>query len=123
MLVTVDCPLRVNMTKFYHNPAFHDMLKEVAQRDEQIVTLINALVEHKARHEFMAAMEADPVNFIRTWLSSQKRDLEVILAEAPRGGVEPTGDEWRMGGPDSVWGTPNARESVNVLLSKQPLYR
>ncbi len=120
--VTVDCPLRVKMTKFYHNPGFHGMLKEVALRDDQIVTLVNALVDHKARYEFMAALEADPVNFVRTWLSSQKRDLEAITAEAPRG-VEATGDEWRAGGPDSIWATANARESVNVLLAKQPLPR
>ncbi|EAQ86993.1 hypothetical protein CHGG_08246 [Chaetomium globosum CBS 148.51] len=70
---------------------------------------------------FLASMARDPVGFVKGWLSSQKRDLEVIMGEATRGGGEDaTGDEWRRGGRDSVWATTNARESVNVLLAKQP---
>jgi SWI/SNF-related matrix-associated actin-dependent regulator of chromatin subfamily D len=51
-------------------------------------------------------------------MSSQKRDLEVLMGEATRGGGEDaSGEEWRRGGPASVWGTENVRESVNLLLS------
>jgi SWI/SNF-related matrix-associated actin-dependent regulator of chromatin subfamily D len=51
-------------------------------------------------------------------MSSQRRDLEVLMGEAARGGGEDaSGEEWRRGGPTSVWGTENVRESVNLLLS------
>ena len=96
------------------------MLKEVALLDEQLATLVQGVAHSKAKHAFLGGMANDPVGFVRGWLSSQKRDLEVVMGEATRGGGEDaTGDEWRRGGRDSVWGTANARESVNVLLAKQ----
>ena len=53
-------------------------------------------------------------------MSSQKRDLEVLMGEALRGGGEDaSGEEWRRGGPSSVWGTENVREGVNMLLSNR----
>ena len=36
---------------------------------------------------------------------------------------EGAGDEWRRGGRESIWNSANARESVNVLLAKQPVHR
>jgi hypothetical protein len=53
-------------------------------------------------------------------LSSQKRDLEVIAGEATRGGGEDaSGDEWRRGGKDGIWGSENVRESVNLLVGSR----
>jgi len=118
--VAVDDPLRARLLPFVHNPQYAGMLKEVAALDDQLAVLIQAVEDSKARHDFFVALSEDPVNFIRKWLSSQKRDKEILLGEATRGGGEDaTGDEWRRGGKSSVWGAQNAKESVNVLLSKQ----
>jgi hypothetical protein len=96
------------------------MLKDVTGLDDQLAKVVQAIAVSKAKHSFFQSLGKDPTNFIKNWLSSQKRDLEVIMGEAPRGGGEhASGDEWRRGGKDSVWTTQNARESVNVLLSKQ----
>ncbi|KAK4122528.1 hypothetical protein N657DRAFT_575173 [Parathielavia appendiculata] len=120
--VAVDDPLRQKLLPFLHNPSYAAMLKEVALLDDQLATIVQAVAHSKAKHTFLASMADDPVGFVRAWLSSQKRDLEIIMGEATRGGGEDAaGDEWRRGGRDSIWATPNARESVNVLLAKQPL--
>ncbi|KAK0704777.1 hypothetical protein B0H67DRAFT_497802 [Lasiosphaeris hirsuta] len=122
--VAVDDPLRGKLAPFIYNTQYAQMLKKVADLDKDLGVMIQAVATHKAKHTFLMSMCDDPVNFVRSWLSSQKRDLEVIMGEATRGGNEnTTGDEWRKGGRDSVWNTPNARESVNVLLSKQPAHR
>ena len=54
-------------------------------------------------------------------MSSQKRDLEVISGEATRGGGEDaSGDEWRRGGKDGIWGSENVRESVSLIVGAKP---
>jgi len=122
--VAVDDPLRAKLAPFIYSTQYASMLKTVADMDKDLGVLVQAIATHKAKHTFLTSMSEDPVHFIRDWLSSQKRDLEVITGEATRGGGETaTGDEWRKGGRGSVWDTPNARESVNVLLSKQPGHR
>lgn len=79
---------------------------------------MQAISHSKAKHTFFTSLSKDPGTFLRKWMSSQKRDLEVLMGEAARGGGEDvSGEEWRRGGPTSVWGTENVRESVNLLLS------
>ncbi|KAI0436866.1 putative 3-phosphoinositide dependent protein kinase-1 [Xylaria telfairii] len=119
--VAVDDPLRDRMSAFLNNAGYASTLKEVASLDEQLTIIIQAIHVSKAKHDFLSSLSEDPATFVRNWLSSQQRDLEVILGEAMRGGGEnATGDEWRKGGKDSIWGTVNARESVNALLSRMP---
>ncbi|KAJ8123202.1 hypothetical protein O1611_g9650 [Lasiodiplodia mahajangana] len=119
--VAVDDPLREKISTFLNNPGYASMLKEVASLDEQLAIIIQAVHVSKAKHDFLTSLSEDPATFVRNWLSSQKRDLEVILGEAMRGGGgDANGDEWRKGGKDSIWGTLNARESVNALLSRMP---
>ncbi|KAK3990516.1 putative 3-phosphoinositide dependent protein kinase-1 [Cladorrhinum sp. PSN332] len=120
--VAVDDPLNAKHKAYLENPQQKAMLQEIARLDDQLAVICQAIQQSKAKHTFLTSMENDPVGFVKSWLSSQKRDLEVILGEATRGGGEDaiTGDEWRRGGRESVWNTTNARESVNVLLSKQP---
>lgn len=122
--VAVDDPLKGKLMPFVRDTQYATMLKDVASYDEQLATLIQAVAQSKAKHAFLTSMSNDPVHFVRDWLSSQKRDLEIIMGESTRGGGEDTtGDEWRRGGKESIWGTSNARESVAVLLSKQPVTR
>lgn len=118
--VSVEDSFRDSLLPLINNPQYAAMLKEVMGLDEQLARLVQAITSSKAKHTFFTSLSEDPANFIKNWLSSQKRDLEVIMGEASRGGGEhASGDEWRRGGKDSVWATQNARESVNVLLSKQ----
>lgn len=118
--VPVDDPFRETVLPLINNPKYATMLKDVTSIDDQLARIIQAIAVSKAKHSFFTSLSQDPTNFIKNWLSSQKRDLEVIMGEASRGGGEhASGDEWRKGGKDSIWGTQNARESVNVLLSKQ----
>jgi SWI/SNF-related matrix-associated actin-dependent regulator of chromatin subfamily D len=122
--VMVDDGLRGQAVAFFQNPELAGVLKDVNLLDEQLITLVQAIHDSKVRHDFLTSLAKDPVNFVRQWLSSQKRDTEVIMGEATRGGGEDaTGDEWRRGGRDSVWGSQNARESVAVMLSKPPGHR
>lgn len=117
--VSVDDDMRTSLLPLITNPRYLTMLKEVNNLDDQSARLVQAVSVSKAKHDFFTSISLDPTSFIRTWLSSQKRDLDVIMGEAPRGNSTNTSsDEWRRGGKDSMWATQNARESVNVLLSK-----
>ena len=118
--VLIDDPLRAELQPLINNAQYAAMLKEVNALDEQLARLVQHVAVSKAKHSFFKSLSDDPANFVKDWLSSQKRDLEIIMGEAPKGGGEAAqGDEWRKGGAGSVWTTPNARESVNVLLSRQ----
>lgn len=80
---------------------------------------MQAVVHSKARHTFFRSLEKDPANFLRRWSASQKRDLEVILGEATRGGGEDGGaEEFRRGGDAGVWGSETVRESVGLMVAK-----
>lgn len=118
--VSVEDKSRAALLSLINNPQYATMLKEVTGLDEQLARLVQAIAVSKAKQSFFTSLSQDPATFVRNWLSSQKRDLEIIMGEASRGGGDnATGDEWRQGGKASVWATENARESVNVLLSKQ----
>jgi SWI/SNF-related matrix-associated actin-dependent regulator of chromatin subfamily D len=122
--VAVDDPVRAKMLPFIHNPQYGAMLKDVAGLDDQLATMVTAIAASKAKHAFLSGLSNDPAGFMQRWLSSQTRDLEMIMGLAPRGGGESmSGEEWRRGGKSSIWATQNARESVNVMLSKPPTHR
>ncbi|KAH0087391.1 hypothetical protein KCU66_g18404, partial [Aureobasidium melanogenum] len=85
-----------------------------------------ALLLEKARHlnskrKFLLSLSRDPATFVKRWTSSQQRDLEIILAEAGRGGGDEgyAGEEFRRGGKDGAWGTDLAREAVGLWLARQ----
>lgn len=119
--VAVDDRLRSRLLPLVHNPAYAATLKDAAALDDALATIVQAVGASRAKHAFLTELARSPASFVRDWLSSQKRDLEVILGEATRGGGEDaSGDEWRRGGPDSVWTSRNARESVSAMLAKMP---
>jgi hypothetical protein len=118
--VLVDNPLRATLQPWLSNPQFASMLKETTALDDQLAKIVQAVSVSKAKHTFFTSLSKDPANFVRNWLSSQKRDLDIVLGESTRSGVDSVnGDEWRRGGSDSIWATQNAKESVNVMLSAQ----
>lgn len=67
-------------------------------------------------------MSKDPVGFVKRWMGSQRRDLEVILGEGGRfQGDWGTGEkglrgEWRRGG--GIWGGRDVSEAVGVMVGK-----
>jgi SWI/SNF-related matrix-associated actin-dependent regulator of chromatin subfamily D len=118
--------------RIFHSPDTTATLEQIAKIDTHLALVVQAIAQSKGKHTFFTSMAADPVNFLKRWISSQKRDLEVILGEATRPGVRlplreeeaekesnlPLADEWRKGGKDSVWGSQVAKESVGLFLAR-----
>ncbi|KAI9857491.1 MAG: SWI/SNF complex component snf12 [Trichoglossum hirsutum] len=117
--VPLDDPLRTKMATLITSPTYPLTLRTLTTLDDQLSHLVQAIAHSKAKHGFFSAMARDPVGFVRRWVGSQRRDLEVILGEATRGGGEDGGgEEWRRGGQGGVWGSEGVRESVGLWLAK-----
>ena len=122
--VATEDPIRQKMLAMSQNPDYHTSLKQIAQLDDSLAVIIQAIAHSKAKHIFYKSMSKDPVNFIKRWLSSQKRDLEVILGEATRGGGEDgSGREFERGGDQGMWDTPVVKEAVRYMLAKPEVIR
>ncbi|OAL52380.1 hypothetical protein IQ07DRAFT_585581 [Pyrenochaeta sp. DS3sAY3a] len=117
--VVLEDPMQPLFQDIIRRPDSIQTLQEIQKIDEQLVLLMGAIGQSKAKHAFFTSMSKDPVAFFKRWLSSQKRDLEVLLGEATRGGGEDaSGEEWRRGGADGVWGSEVAKESVALWLAR-----
>ncbi|KAJ4295209.1 SWI/SNF and RSC complex subunit Ssr3 [Kalmusia sp. IMI 367209] len=117
--VTLDDPLQPLLHSILRSKQSTETLQQIHNIDDQIVLLMSAISRSKAKHAFFTSMATDPVAFVKRWFSSQKRDLEVILGDAARGGGEDaSGEEWKQGGADSVWASETARESVALWLAR-----
>jgi SWI/SNF-related matrix-associated actin-dependent regulator of chromatin subfamily D len=117
--VQIDDPLRAALNSYLTNPSYAQSLLEINQLNDHLALLVQKISNSKSKHTFFDALSKQPTDFIAKWLSSQKRDLEVISGEATRGGGEDaSGDEWRRGGKDGIWGSENVRESVNLIVGK-----
>ena len=115
--VLVDDPLRAALTSYLTNPSYAQSLLEINNLNEHLALLVQKISNSRSKHTFLDQLSKNPTGFIAKWLSSQKRDLEVISGEATRGGGEDaSGDEWRRGGKDGIWGSENVRESVNLIV-------
>jgi SWI/SNF-related matrix-associated actin-dependent regulator of chromatin subfamily D len=107
------------MLAMTQNPEYAATLRQISQLDDQLAIIMQALAHSKAKHSFYMSMQVDPVNFVKRWMSSQKRDLEVILGEATRGGEEDgSAPEFQRGGSEGVWGTQVVKEAVRYKLAK-----
>jgi SWI/SNF-related matrix-associated actin-dependent regulator of chromatin subfamily D len=119
ILVPLSDPLREAYLRTTRNPTFTNTLASIAAHDDYLALTVQAVAHAKAKHAFFTSLSRDPVGFVRRWTSSQKRDLEVILGEATRGGGEDgQGESWRRGGKEGVWGSVEARESVGLWLAR-----
>ncbi|KAF2276720.1 uncharacterized protein EI97DRAFT_319442 [Westerdykella ornata] len=118
--VLLDDPLHQLVQNLLRPRDAVETLEQIRAIDEQIVLVMGAVAQSKAKHAFLTSMSKDPVSFVKRWLSSQKRDLEVILGEATRGGGEDaSGPEWHAGGGEGVWQSEVAKESVALWLARQ----
>lgn len=111
-----------------HANQTRQILNELARLDDVLALAVQGVTHSKAKHAFFSSMVNDPAKFINRWVSSQRRDLQVILGES-RGGVGPAGasgygwdengrEEWRWGGEDGVWGSKSATEAVAMYAGR-----
>lgn len=109
------------MRAIHSSPSHLANLKAITQLDDDLALLVQKVQHVNARRKFHDAMARDPAAFIKRWIDSQRRDLEVIAAEGGRGlGDEGyPGEEFRRGGEQGVWGGRLARESVGLWLARQ----
>jgi SWI/SNF-related matrix-associated actin-dependent regulator of chromatin subfamily D len=119
ILVPGPDPLREQILAIAQNPSFADDLKKINELDKQIALTVQSINQSKARHSFFLSLSKDPVTFIKRWLSSQKRDMEIILGDSRVGtGNEWMGDEFRRGGKDGVWASDNIKEAVDLMVNR-----
>lgn len=99
-------------------------LHNILQIDDDLALLVQKMHATNAKRKFYDRLSKDPAAFVQRWISSQQRDLEVIMAEATRAGVagaeEPPSatEAMRKGGAEGVWGSDLARESVGMWLAR-----
>lgn len=106
-------------------------MRDIVGLDDDLALLVQQVNQTNAKRKFYDNLGKDPANFLKRWTSSQQRDLEVILAEATRGGGsgglgglgagEEMGasEEWRRGGENGLWGSVGAKEGVGLWLARQ----
>ncbi|PGH10905.1 hypothetical protein AJ80_07348 [Polytolypa hystricis UAMH7299] len=124
--IAVDDPLRAKLYALTTSPAYPTMLRQCASLDDQLALIVQATNHSKARHAFFNQLALDPARFVRRWNASQRRDLEVIMGEATRGGgggIGAAGEdygrpEFRRGGDQGAWDSVVAREAVRYMLAK-----
>ncbi|KAB8294184.1 hypothetical protein EYC80_009622 [Monilinia laxa] len=116
--VTIEDPLKAALEAATKNPTYATNLLELSSLDKQLAVIVRAIANSKSKHAFFDALSKNPTEFIRKWISSQKRDLEIIAADGMRGsGEDATSDEWRRGGADSLWGSDNVKELAALMIS------
>ena len=114
-------PLVHQLTRFQTSKSHLGDLQTIVRTDEDLALLVQKTHQTNAKRKFYENLAKDPQAFIKRWISSQRRDLDVILAEATRGGNEDgSNEEFRRGGNEGVWGTDLARESVGLWLARNP---
>ncbi|KZZ94541.1 SWI-SNF complex subunit [Ascosphaera apis ARSEF 7405] len=137
-------PITRTLNNILSDPSYPSHLQQITSLDDQLAFIIQALGHSKAKHAFLTGYAEDPAGFIRRWISSQKRDMSIILGEGENGeGILPgrytaaatdggdgeemgdvvgaglgLGEEFRRGGENGAWDTPVAREAVRYMLAK-----
>ncbi|GAB7357614.1 hypothetical protein MBLNU459_g0114t1 [Dothideomycetes sp. NU459] len=119
--VPLPSPLIRQMQAIHSSPSHLASLRAITQLDDDLALMVQKVNHTNAKRKFYDSLARDPTSFIKRWVSSQQRDLEVILAEGGRGnGVEEwAGEEFRKGGKDSIWAGTLAKESVGLWLARQ----
>ncbi|KAI0334313.1 SWI/SNF complex 60 kDa subunit [Cubamyces sp. BRFM 1775] len=64
-----------------------DSARDLTKLDEEIALHIQSLNNAQMKRTFLRAFADDPRGFIQTWLESQSRDLESVLASGPSEGA------------------------------------
>ncbi|GAB7366858.1 hypothetical protein MBLNU230_g1028t1 [Neophaeotheca triangularis] len=96
------------------SPSHLASLKQMISLDDDLALLVSGLHNTNAKRTFLASLAEDPRGFVQRWGSSQKRDLEVVLAEERRSGFEDAGGASNAG----RWEGERVRESVGGWVSR-----
>lgn len=110
---------------YAHSKSHLAELQTIVRTDDDLALLVQKINQTNAKRKFYENLAKDPASFVKRWVGSQQRDLEVVLAEATRGGgsgglgEEGASEEWRRGGKDGLWGGRLAQESVGLWLARQ----
>lgn len=121
--VPLPSPIKHTMASIISDPKHISNLKSIINIDLDIALLVSRMNNIDSKRQFYESLARDPTAFIKRWMSSQQRDLDVILAEGGRG-IGDTRDDglplevFRKGGADGVWGGELARESVGLFLAR-----
>jgi len=111
--IFIDDPIRQKMHAVMQSPSYIGMLREISTIDDHIAVLVQAINHSKAKRDFWRSLAEDPADFVKRWVSSQKRDLDTLSGEAPGRMVEEDevhkATQWRE----------RVAESVYLLLAKQ----
>ena len=89
-------------------------LKVIANLDSAIPEVVQALQHSKAKHSFLMSMARDPTNFMKKWINSQRRDMEIML-----GDEQQQSETWKKGGSRGIWGSEQVRESVGWVVQRE----
>ncbi|KAF3942290.1 hypothetical protein ABW19_dt0204695 [Dactylella cylindrospora] len=81
IMVTEEDPLRHRMIKIINAQMNSPMHRNLQMEDDNIAVLVQAINHSKAKRDFWTGLGTDPANFVQQWVSSQKRDQDVILGE------------------------------------------
>ncbi|CCJ29280.1 unnamed protein product [Pneumocystis jirovecii] len=110
--VDIDDPIRQKMINILSSLSSQ---KKITELDDQIASVIQAINNSKVKYNFFEGFAQNPAIFIEKWLSSQSRDLEIILGDddaRERIGIE---DKQRSEFYHKDW----VHESVFHYLSRQ----
>lgn len=91
-----------------------ESLRAIANLDSAIPEVVQALQHSKAKHAFLTSLSRDPVHFMQKWITSQSRDMEIIL-----GDDQQQSEIWKKGGGQGVWASDEVRESVSLLVQRE----
>ncbi|KAK5134577.1 hypothetical protein LTR08_006363 [Meristemomyces frigidus] len=125
--VPLPNPLMHQLTRFHTSKSHLTALQSIVKTDDDLALLVQKIHQTNAKRKFYDNLSKDPANFVKRWISSQQRDLEVVLAEATRGGGAGDGvggeggagpEVWRKGGEEGIWGSKMAKESVGLWLAR-----
>ena len=117
--VPLPNPLTAQLTRFHTSKSHLSDLQSMIRTDDDLALLVQKVHQTNAKRKFYENLAKDPASFVKRWTASQQRDIEVVLAEATRGGGEDAaGEEFRRGGEDGLWGGELARESVGLWLAR-----
>lgn len=116
--VPVEDPLQTQMRAIIQSKTHHNALRDLVRIDDRLVQLVQAMTESKAKHDFFTSLSLDPANFLKRWISSQKRDLDIILGGGAWNNDDWESAEWRKGGEHGPWGSKEAWEGVGTYISR-----
>ena len=106
---------------YLQGPLAIQTLKEIRAYNDQIALLVQKMQASMAKHKFLQNFAENPATFMKKWMASQRRDMEVILGERWAGDEGGTmgGTEFRRGGVNGIWGSEKVKEAVGLMVAKE----